>query len=242
METERRGEAGAPLSFPSPRLAVSMWRFLAFWRCRPRQDRRILFTVIPCTARDPRCPTNPHAITSPPHRIKFFCFFLFPKRRPSPPRKKFSQPLISPLNFDRQLVIYIPMEQTPPSLGDRIATLRMQALARENCVYIPDAIHALIIACLARIFARLEDLVRLWQAGALPLAAPRATKRPKTARRRSPRIRGRRASRPRRTRAPEAFARPIDAGRVPPRPLPCRPASPRPHRRPARAPRLRCRA
>ena len=68
------------------------------------------------------------------------------------------------------------MEQTPPSLGDRIATLRMQALARENCVYIPDAIHALIIACLARIYARLEDLVRLWQAGALPLAAPRATR------------------------------------------------------------------
>ena len=61
------------------------------------------------------------------------------------------------------------MESTSPSLGDKIARLRDTAQApEENCAWIPDAIHALIMAALARIFTRLEQMIRLWQAGQLP--------------------------------------------------------------------------
>ena len=55
-----------------------------------------------------------------------------------------------------------------PSLGDKIARLRGTAQAQEKCAFLPAAIHALIMACLARIFGRLEHMVRLWAAGCLP--------------------------------------------------------------------------
>jgi len=72
------------------------------------------------------------------------------------------------------------MKSQPP-LGDQFARLRDIAQAQETCAWIPAAIQDLIMACLMRIFGRLEQLVRLWQAGALPLppirtASPRARK------------------------------------------------------------------
>ena len=60
------------------------------------------------------------------------------------------------------------MEHKHPSLGDRIAGLREAARAQDRCAWIPPAIHAAIMAILARLFARLEDMIRLWQAGPLP--------------------------------------------------------------------------
>ncbi len=60
------------------------------------------------------------------------------------------------------------METHAPSLGDKIAHLRRTAQAQEKCAWIPSAIHALIMAALARIFGRLENIFQLWQAGTLP--------------------------------------------------------------------------
>ena len=68
------------------------------------------------------------------------------------------------------------------SLGDKLACLRETAQApREKRAWIPDAIHTLIMAALARIFGRLEQLLLLWQSGQLPLpqsANPRPTAAP----------------------------------------------------------------
>jgi len=58
-----------------------------------------------------------------------------------------------------------------PPLADQTAALRTAILAEDAPCWLPDAVHALIMACLARIFGRLEDMIRLWQAGILP---PRA--------------------------------------------------------------------
>ena len=75
------------------------------------------------------------------------------------------------------------MENRPSSLGDKFACLRDTAQARkETCAWIPDAIHALIIAALVRIFTRLEQIFALWQAGQLPPPAIRSL-RASTARR-----------------------------------------------------------
>ena len=64
----------------------------------------------------------------------------------------------------------------------------------ENRALLPAAIHALIAAAFARLFARLEQLLLLWQSGALvppphtplprPIAAP-ATRRQSAARHRT---------------------------------------------------------
>ncbi len=65
------------------------------------------------------------------------------------------------------------MENQPPSLGEQFAGLRSDAQAgRENCVWLPAAIHAAIAAIFARIFGRLEQLLALWQVGTLPPPAP----------------------------------------------------------------------
>ena len=56
------------------------------------------------------------------------------------------------------------------SLGAQIANLKSAIAARETCVWVPDAVHALIAAIFARIFGRLEQLILLWQAGTLPTA------------------------------------------------------------------------
>jgi len=74
------------------------------------------------------------------------------------------------------------MESTSSSLGDKFASLRGTAQEQETCAWIPDSVHALIIACLARIFARLEQIFLLWQTGQLPPPQARSTQRP-TARR-----------------------------------------------------------
>ena len=65
------------------------------------------------------------------------------------------------------------MENNAPSLGDQIARLHGTVQAQEKCAWIPAAIHTLIMAALARIFGRLEALLRLWQAGTLPAPQPR---------------------------------------------------------------------
>jgi len=59
-----------------------------------------------------------------------------------------------------------------PSLADQTAALRTAILAEDAPCWLPDAVHALIMACLARIFGRLEDMIRLWQAGILPPPSP----------------------------------------------------------------------
>ena len=48
------------------------------------------------------------------------------------------------------------MEPLSPSLGEQFARLRHAAQAQEKCAWIPSAVHALIMACLARLLARLE--------------------------------------------------------------------------------------
>ncbi len=67
----------------------------------------------------------------------------------------------------------------PPSpLAESVASLRVAMLATPAHACVPTAIHALILACLARILGRLEDMIRAWQAGQLPPP----TQRPRTAR------------------------------------------------------------
>ena len=60
------------------------------------------------------------------------------------------------------------MTHEAPSLGDQIARLRQAAQVEESCAWLPASVHALIMACLARIFARLEQFLLLWQSGNLP--------------------------------------------------------------------------
>lgn len=58
------------------------------------------------------------------------------------------------------------MEPSQATLAERVGTLRAAAQAdsaRATCL------HALIMSCLARIFARLEQMLLLWQSGTLPL-------------------------------------------------------------------------
>ena len=87
------------------------------------------------------------------------------------------------------------MENQTPSHGEQFAGLRSDAQAgRENCAWIPAAIHAAIAAIFARIFGRLEQLLALWQAGAMPPPPARTPVRRHPAARTS----RRRAHRPRR--------------------------------------------
>jgi hypothetical protein len=60
------------------------------------------------------------------------------------------------------------MPPHPSPLADSVATLRIATLATPAQAWLPAAIHALILACLARVLGRLEDMIRLWQAGLLP--------------------------------------------------------------------------
>jgi hypothetical protein len=89
------------------------------------------------------------------------------------------------------------MSVQQPSLADQVARVRASALGTPAPIFLPDLLHAAIMALLARILGRLEDMIRLWQAGLLPPPKPR------TPRRQSPRPharpRARRHSRARRT-------------------------------------------
>ena len=72
------------------------------------------------------------------------------------------------------------MELPATPLSDQLASLRTTLTAAEAPRWMPDRVHALIIACLARIFARLEHVLTLWQAGQLP-APPHPASTPQRA-------------------------------------------------------------
>ena len=59
------------------------------------------------------------------------------------------------------------MTQHPTPLGDTLASLRSAPLGTHRGM-LPAALHTLITAILTRIFARLEQVFLLWQAGQLP--------------------------------------------------------------------------
>ena len=61
----------------------------------------------------------------------------------------------------------------PTPLGAQIAALRTAAPGRAAGGLLSDAVQAAIAALFAQIFARLEDLIRLWQSGLLPVPAHR---------------------------------------------------------------------
>ena len=66
------------------------------------------------------------------------------------------------------------MEPHPTPLADQLAGLRAAAApSGADCGMLPAALHAVIAAILARIFAGLERVFLLWQAGLLPTPAAR---------------------------------------------------------------------
>jgi hypothetical protein len=74
------------------------------------------------------------------------------------------------------------MHTSPSPLADDLARLRATAQAESVCRGPRDVLAALLMACLARLFARLEDMLRLWQSGQLPPPPPpRAQAEPPTA-------------------------------------------------------------
>ena len=130
------------------------------------------------------------------------------------------------------------MSNALPPLADHLASLRDDTAGGPIGGWLPAPLHALILAALARVFGRLEQLLRLWQTGALPAPRPRAPTASATPR--APQARARQ-TRIRHSRTRLAIAR---RGKpVMPRPGPpasstrSRPSA-RPHRqpRPARAP------
>ncbi len=65
------------------------------------------------------------------------------------------------------------MSNPPTSpLAEKAAALRESVLATPAPCWLPDAGHALILSLLARIFARLEDMIALWAQGILPPPPP----------------------------------------------------------------------
>ena len=69
------------------------------------------------------------------------------------------------------------MENPPLPLSAQLTGLRAAILADSRCVWVPAAVHAWIVALLARLLGRLEEVFRLWQSGALvppPRHAPPA--------------------------------------------------------------------
>ncbi|MCC6719048.1 MAG: hypothetical protein IT555_14295 [Acetobacteraceae bacterium] len=85
-----------------------------------------------------------------------------------------------------------------PPLADQAAALRAAAAVPCAPGWLPAPLHALIMACLLRLFGRLEQLILLWQDGRLPARdIPTAT----------PALRAPIRSRPRRTRGYRARRR-----------------------------------
>ena len=78
------------------------------------------------------------------------------------------------------------MDSHSPALSEQIAGLRRAVQAAPAAAWLPATLHALIIACFARLFTRLEQMLQLWQSGDLviPQIPPRTTT--KSAHRRSP--------------------------------------------------------
>ena len=66
------------------------------------------------------------------------------------------------------------MSIQPTPLGDRFTRINQALQAQEKCAWVPAAIHTLIMAILARLFGRFDQMLQLWQAGALPAPPIRA--------------------------------------------------------------------
>lgn len=64
------------------------------------------------------------------------------------------------------------MNMHQPTLAEQCASLRAAAQADAQRGWLRSSLHVLIMACLARIFGRLEQLLLLWQSGALPPPQP----------------------------------------------------------------------
>ena len=78
---------------------------------------------------------------------------------------------------------------TEPALVVQFASLRRSVETDAAGAWLPEAIHALIVACLVRLLARLEDIIQLWSQGLLPplpASTPRIP-RPPTSRASAPR-------------------------------------------------------
>ncbi len=84
------------------------------------------------------------------------------------------------------------MPSLSSSLAADLALLRSTAPAVDDRGWLPASLHALIAAIFARIFERLEQLLQLWQSGALPLI-PQPAHRTPASRSRAPRRRTRRS-------------------------------------------------
>jgi hypothetical protein len=104
------------------------------------------------------------------------------------------------------------MSNPPTSpLAEKAAALRDSVLATPAPRWLPDAAYALILALLARIFARLEDMIALWAQGILAPPPAREPRAPVARPRRTP-ARARRTPRrssPRPRPAPELRPRPL---------------------------------
>ena len=61
-----------------------------------------------------------------------------------------------------------------PPLADQLASLRTITAASPAGGWLPEVLHALILACLTRLFSRLEQIIQLWQAGELSPPQTRA--------------------------------------------------------------------
>ena len=144
------------------------------------------------------------------------------------------------------IIILLMLLSTPSLLAQHVAgihaELRAEADHHAAQAGVIAALHALILTALARLFARLDDLLALWQAGQLPPLIARApASRPKSAvnlrvratstRRRTPAARATTSETTPATRIsapssprPQHAARPVSAPKTGPPP---RPAFPR---------------
>ena len=103
------------------------------------------------------------------------------------------------------------MSYQTPSLADQFAGLRAATPSNDGCGWLPASIQALIMACLARLFARLEQIFLLWQSGQFPTPAenlPQRLAQTSTTPSRAPRARARRSPRIRRRRICASAMRP----------------------------------
>jgi hypothetical protein len=60
--------------------------------------------------------------------------------------------------------------QPHPTFPEAIAALRDSAQDSRAPAWLPDAVHALIIACLVRLLGRLDQMFQAWQSGHIPAA------------------------------------------------------------------------
>ena len=70
------------------------------------------------------------------------------------------------------------MKANPSPLSDQCAALRRAAQDATAPCWVPESVYALIVACLVRLFARLEEMVLLWQSGGLPAPSARPRRAP----------------------------------------------------------------